>query len=76
MSAATQLDGLEMKLRQLATKLKRQEVEHAAVVAENNRLRQELDKRRTGGQPPAEFQQTITHCIEEVDRCLDWLNRN
>lgn len=43
MKPATQLDGLEIKLRQLAAKVQRQDAQHAAVVAENETLKRDLD---------------------------------
>jgi hypothetical protein len=85
MSPANQLDGLEIKLRQLAAKMERQRTKHAEVVAENERLQRELDRQsgmvttlreklsRSVGDAHRE---TLTHCLREIDHCLDWLNRN
>ncbi|THH36517.1 hypothetical protein [Neolewinella litorea] len=44
MKPATQLDGLEIKLRQLAAKMERQRVQHEATQAENENLKRELDR--------------------------------
>ena len=43
MIPATQIDGLEIKLRQLAAKVERQRVHHDEVVAENEKLKRDLD---------------------------------
>ena len=108
MTPASQLDGIELKLRQLAAKVERQRARYDAVVAENERLQRELD-RQTGvvtsledklaqttsttparatvtavpAAPPSvdsadrtEERETIAFCLEEIDRCLDWLHRN
>ena len=106
------LDGLEIKLRQLAASQDRQRADYERVVAENQQLKRALD-RQTGivtslkdklarGQSgpaaapssptpapegeavsddaPAAGQPidraTIEYCIKEIDRCLDWLQRN
>ncbi|MEO0731364.1 MAG: hypothetical protein AAFZ52_00910 [Bacteroidota bacterium] len=92
------LDGLEIKLRQLAAQADRQRVDHERVVAENQQLKRELD-RQTGivsslkdklerSQPltddrPAghavsdqDQRETIEFCLAEIDRCLNWLQRN
>lgn len=101
------LDGLEIKLRQLNAAADRQRADYERVVAENQQLKQALD-RQTGivnslkdklerGQPdgaertengtkdaptgdPAALskqqRETIEFCLKEVDRCLDWLQRN
>ena len=101
------LDGLEIKLRQLSAAADRQRADHERVVAENQQLKQALD-RQTGivsslkdklerGQPEdaeptedgttdapnseatalsKEQRETIEFCLKEVDRCLDWLQRN
>ncbi|MEL7160029.1 MAG: hypothetical protein AAFN92_04670 [Bacteroidota bacterium] len=92
------LDGLEIKLRQLAAQADRQRADHERVVAENQQLKRELD-RQTGivsslkdklerNQPLAEDgpeghaisdrtqRETIEFCLAEIDRCLDWLQRN
>jgi predicted nuclease with TOPRIM domain len=101
------LDGLEIKLRQLNAAADRQRADHERVVAENQQLKQALD-RQTGivsslkdklerGQPDdtdptengttdapssdtaslsKEQRETIEFCLKEVDRCLDWLQRN
>ncbi len=103
MEPATQIDGLEIKLRQLAAKVDRQRAQHAAVVAENETLKRDLDRQLgvvsslkdklaraqqgsaapTGGGSPApvasgapEQRETLRFCLEEIDRCLDWLHRN
>ena len=44
MTPATQIDGLEIKLRQLAAKVDRQRAQHEAVVADNDKLQRELDR--------------------------------
>ncbi len=99
------LDGLEIKLRQLNAAADRQRADYERVVAENQQLKQALD-RQTGivsslkdklerSQPDAEFaelnatdtpngepgiskqqRETIEFCLKEVDRCLEWLQRN
>lgn len=94
------LDGLEIKLRQLQAAHDRQRADYERLVAENQQLKQALD-RQTGivsslkdklerNQPDAiappppngngelseEQRQTIAFCLAEVDRCLDWLQRN
>lgn len=47
MTPATQLDGLETKLRQLAAKVDRQQAQYEAVVSEKEQLQRELDQQRT-----------------------------
>ncbi len=100
------LDGLEIKLRQLNAAADRQRADYERVVAENQQLKQALD-RQTGivsslkdklerGQPDdaeatetnslvtpdgdaglsKQQRETIEFCLKEVDRCLDWLQRN
>ncbi|MFK8162976.1 MAG: hypothetical protein AB8H12_10990 [Lewinella sp.] len=98
------LDGLEIKLRQLNASADRQRADYERVLAENQQLKQVLD-RQTGivnslkdklerSQPAAEPEtdkseapnsataiskqqrETIEFCLQEVDRCLDWLQRN
>jgi len=100
------LDGLEIKLRQLNAAADRQRADYERVVAENQQLKQALD-RQTGivsslkdklerGQSenavateiqtpdaPAgdsdlskQQRETIEFCLKEVDRCLEWLQRN
>lgn len=100
------LDGLEIKLRQLNAAADRQRADYERVVAENQQLKQALD-RQTGivsslkdklerGQPDGavaaeinspdtphsdtglseQQRETIEFCLKEVDRCLDWLQRN
>ncbi|MCP9237673.1 hypothetical protein [Lewinella sp. JB7] len=101
MQPATQIDGLEIKLRQLAAKVDRQRAQHEAVVTENETLKRELDRQlgivnalqdklnrahpaATPAQPatapaPADqaaHRETIEFCLQEIDRCLDWLHRN
>ncbi len=44
MKPATQIDGLEIKLRQLAAKVQRQRAQHEAVLAENENLKRDLDR--------------------------------
>ncbi|NJB85888.1 regulator of replication initiation timing [Lewinella marina] len=44
MKPANQIDGLEIKLRQLAAKVERQRVQHEATVTENENLKRELDR--------------------------------
>lgn len=101
------LDGLEIKLRQLNAAADRQRADYERVLAENQQLKQALD-RQTGivsslkdklerGQPEdavatenddqalpksetaalsKQQRETIDFCLKEVDRCLDWLQRN
>ena len=98
------LDGLEIKLRQLNAAADRQRADYERIVAENQQLKQALD-RQTGivnslkdklerSQPAAagdgkkdapngdseaisqQQRETIEFCLQEVDRCLDWLQRN
>lgn len=98
------LDGLEIKLRQLSAAAGRQRADYERVVAENQQLKQALD-RQTGivhslkdklerNQPnekavdetaetnsgkagiTQQQRETIEFCLKEVDRCLDWLQRN
>ncbi len=100
------LDGLEIKLRQLNAAADRQRADYERVVAENQQLKQALD-RQTGivnslkdklerSQPATavaengaegtlngeastiskQQRETIEFCLREVDRCLDWLQRN
>jgi hypothetical protein len=98
------LDGLEIKLRQLNASADRQRADYERVLAENQQLKQVLD-RQTGivnslkdklerSQPAAvtesdktdastgdaaiskQQRETIEFCLQEVDRCLDWLQRN
>ncbi len=99
------LDGLEIKLRQLNAAADRQRADYERVVAENQQLKQALD-RQTGivnslkdklersqtsavaenGPKDApqrataaitqQQRETIEFCLREVDRCLDWLQRN
>ncbi len=101
MTPATQLDGIELKLRQLTAQVERQRAQYRAVVADNERLQGELDRQQgmvtalqdklaratsTTSQPaptapPAaadttQQRETIAYCLEEIDRCLDWLHRN
>ncbi|WP_116125500.1 hypothetical protein [Lewinella sp. IMCC34183] len=97
MNPATQIDGLEIKLRQLAAKVERQRAQHEAVLAENETLKRELDHQLgvvstlkdklaqtqrpapAAGSPPAdnaEQREAIEFCLQEIDRCLDWLHRN
>ena len=101
------LDGLEIKLRQLSAAADRQRADYERVVAENQQLKQALDRQTgivhslkdklernhpetaagaqaaTDEAPPsnvgaisAEQRETIEFCLKEVDRCLDWLQRN
>lgn len=44
MDLSKQLDGFELKLRQLASQIDRQRAEKESLVAENNRLKRELDR--------------------------------
>ena len=103
MTPATQLDGIELKLRQLTAKVERQRAQYRSVVADNERLQGELDRQQglvtglrdklaqatstTSKSAPApaaatpttdtnEQRETIAYCLEEIDRCLDWLHRN
>lgn len=46
MSLSKQLDGFELKLRQLASQFERQRAENETVIAENKRLKSELDRQR------------------------------
>ena len=101
------LDGLEIKLRQLNAAADRQRADHERVVAENQQLKQALDRQtgivnslkdklqrshpdaetaEDGNQAPPQSEataaagrqqrETIEFCLKEVDRCLDWLQRN
>ena len=93
------LDGLEIKLRQLSAAHERQRADHERLLAENQQLKQALDRQTgivsslkdklertqaapdraepgTPGPLTAEQRQTIVFCLEEVDRCLDWMQRN
>lgn len=91
MTPAAQIDGLELKLRQLAAKVERQRAVHEAVVAENENLKRDLDRQRGvvnalkdklertqpgGAASSDEARETIEFCLREIDRCLDWLHRN
>ena len=105
MTPATQLDGIELKLRQLTAKVERQRAQYRSVVADNERLQGELDRQQglvtalqdklaqatftttsqsapapaAAATPPTdttEQRETIAYCLEEIDRCLDWLHRN
>ncbi|MBB4080482.1 FtsZ-binding cell division protein ZapB [Lewinella aquimaris] len=94
MQPAAQIDGLEIKLRQLAAKVDRQRAQHEALVTENETLKRELDRQlgivsslqgkldRTPQAAVAEpadrdaQRETIRFCLQEIDRCLDWLHRN
>ena len=44
MTPATQIDGLEIKLRQLAAKVDRQRAQYEATLTENENLKRELDR--------------------------------
>ena len=44
MTPATEIDGLEIKLRQLAAKVDRQRAQHEATLTENENLKRELDR--------------------------------
>jgi len=44
MTPATQIDGLEIKLRQLSAQIDRQRARYEAVVADNQQLQRELDQ--------------------------------
>ncbi|MEL6140842.1 MAG: hypothetical protein AAFU67_04410 [Bacteroidota bacterium] len=46
MDLSKQLDGFELKLRQLASKLDRQRAENEALHAENDQLKSQLDRQR------------------------------
>ena len=98
------LDGLEIKLRQLQAANDRQRADQERLVAENQQLKQALDRQtgivsslkdkleRTQSAEPATSadapapadgaelsaaqRETIEFCLQEVDRCLDWLRRN
>ncbi|CAH1002500.1 hypothetical protein LEM8419_03379 [Neolewinella maritima] len=100
MTPATQLDGIELKLRQLTAKVDRQRAQYQAAMTENERLQQQLDRQEavvtslrdklaqatsTSAAPAAssspapdlsEQRQTVAYCLQEIDRCLDWLHRN
>lgn len=106
MEPLNQLDGLEIKLRQLAAKMDRQRAAHDALVAENEQLKRDFDRQlgvvnslkdkleRSQQQlevtgeattasetaPAANGQQqqreAIDFCIREIDRCIDWMQRN
>ncbi|NJC27847.1 hypothetical protein [Neolewinella antarctica] len=97
------LDGLEIKLRQLAATSDRQRADQTRLVAENQQLKRELDRQTgivtslkdklargpvgtgeavsdddtsTPAPPKPVDRETIEFCLKEVDRCLDWLQRN
>ncbi|WP_116107988.1 hypothetical protein [Lewinella sp. IMCC34191] len=96
MTPATEIDGLEIKLRQLAAKVDRQRAQYEATLTENENLKRELDRQLgvvsslkdklvqsqsspEGGAPPADtrdHQETIDYCLQEIDRCIEWLHRN
>jgi predicted nuclease with TOPRIM domain len=105
MEPLNQLDGLEIKLRQLAAKMDRQRAAYEALVAENEQLKRDFDRQlgvvnslkdklersqqqleTTGAAttasapiPAANGQQqreAIDFCIKEIDRCIDWMQRN
>ena len=103
MEPANLIDGLEIKLRQLAAKTERQRAHYEAVLAENEQLKRALDRQQgivnalrdklesTQGEAessaptapstadPAlseERRRTIEFCLQEVDRCIAWLQRN
>lgn len=46
MSLTKQLDGFELKLRQLASQFERQRAENEVILAENKKLKSELDRQR------------------------------
>ena len=96
------IDGLEIKLRQLAVSRDRQRADYERLVAENQQLKRELD-RQTGtitslkdklarsrpgsGEAVSDAstpslsagkadRATVEFCIQEIDRCLTWLQRN
>ena len=46
MSLSKQLDGFELKLRQLASQFERQRAENEEMVTENKKLKSELDRQR------------------------------
>lgn len=83
MQPANIIDGLEIKLRQLAAKSDRQRADYAALVEQNEKLKRELDRQlgvvsalkdkleRNQVEPA-----TIEFCLQEIDRCIDWLQRN
>ncbi|OAV42855.1 hypothetical protein [Lewinella sp. 4G2] len=99
------LDGLEIKLRQLAASSDRQRADNERLVNENQQLKRELDRQtgivtslkdklarnQTGAgeavsdDAPANASSAATHavdretiefCLQEIDRCLEWLQRN
>ncbi len=96
MTPATQIDGLEIKLRQLAAKVDRQRAQYEATLAENENLKRELDRqlgvvsslkdKLAHSRPASETEElpdgskdqreTIEFCLQEIDRCLEWLHRN
>lgn len=106
MEPLTQLDGLEIKLRQLAAKMDRQRAAYEALVVENEQLKRDFDRQlgvvsslkdklersqqqldTTGkatpdpdAKPAANGQQpqreAIDFCLKEIDRCIDWMQRN
>ncbi len=106
MSLSTQLDGFELKLRQLASKLERQAAERESLKAENKQLKTALDRQlgvisalkeklertsnlssnprtvveevaadvRAGvSEPLKNVQAEIDFCIQEIDKCIIWL---
>lgn len=105
MSLSIQLDGFELKLRQLASKLERQAAEKESLKAENKQLKTELDRqlgaisslkeklarasnlssattatadqeKETSTSPTEKekiIQTEIDFCIQEIDKCIVWL---
>lgn len=95
MQPAKLIDGLEIKLRQLAAKVDRQRADYADLAAQNESLKRDLDRQlgvvnalkdklarnqpesgaATTG-PAAAQRETIDFCLREIDRAIDWLQRN
>ncbi|MGB3546199.1 MAG: hypothetical protein WBA17_04450 [Saprospiraceae bacterium] len=92
MKLSEKLDGLELKLRQLAGKLARMDREADEMARENNRLKTELDRQngvvsslkdklarvqRDSAEPNGEdTREQIDHYLREIDRCIEWLRQN
>ncbi len=93
MQPAKLIDGLEIKLRQLAAKSERQRADQAALVEQNEKLKRDLDRQLgvvsalkdklernqtepANGGTDTDHRATIDFCLREIDRCIDWLQRN
>lgn len=80
----SQFDGIELKVRQMGEALDSLRAENAQLRDENLRLKQELEK-SAQAQPIAvqnlpperkeELRKQIDRYIEEIERCIEWLNK-